>query len=131
MGYASRFPTTQLVVIASQGKVNIMKKILFLFGSGISIPAGFPNTNDITTSVLNSNCGSSWSLLPLLEDLYECCKKYYDQNITPNYEHLFSLVNQLYDSEIKEYENPGLTPYLQILKRKETIRKHGLTIFYN
>lgn len=95
-----------------------MKKILFLFGSGISIPAGFPNTNDITTSVLNSNCGSSWSLLPLLEDLYECCKKYYDQNITPNYEHLFSLVNQLYDSEIKEYENPGLTPYLQILKRK-------------
>ena len=106
-------------------------KIAFLFGSGISISAGMPSTQDITERVLSGENvmrdtdGNFYSgppkfahagfpdeyvprVLKFLDRLKLEIDKYYQYKPEPrtNYEDLYYVVSQIYDSELREIPNP-------------------------
>ena len=114
-------------------------KISFLLGAGISIPAGFSTTNEITSRILsgegiihhddstyyfdnslpigmhNFDVYVNRVILLLKKLLLEINNYYlYDFNAhCPNYEDLYYVVNQLHDSELREYENPVVGAFLE------------------
>jgi hypothetical protein len=113
-------------------------RIAFLFGSGISISAGMPPVDIITEKILTgigvthgtdeayhldeSLNSSSWapdeyvlralkflSILKAEIDLYY--QRHQDLN-TANYEDLYYVASQIHDSELGEYDNPAVQPFI-------------------
>lgn len=108
-----------------------------LLGAGISIPAGFPTTQDITSRILSGHnitrhSDGTYYLdedqsplrtfeIPvqrdvlLLRRLRMEIEKYflYDFSLDVNYEDLYYLCSQIHDSTLGEYENPLVGPFLQ------------------
>jgi hypothetical protein len=93
-------------------------QICFLFGSGISVPAGYPSVGEITNIVLsgrepNAACElqkpsedtlafARW--LKTIADARYCS----DCEHEPNYEDIFFLASQIHDDLVNEYDNPAL-----------------------
>lgn len=116
-------------------------KIAFLLGAGISIPAGFPSTSEITSRILlgegvirhtdgtyyfaENNPDGSHALdisvrraALLLNRLLLEINRYYLFEIIPhtaNYEDLYYVANQILDSEAGEFENPIIGAFLDNL----------------
>lgn len=114
-------------------------KIAFLLGAGISIPAGFPRTSEITSRVLSGegiirHTDGTYYLAEdnldgmhtfdkyvrrvslLLKRLQLEINHYYLFDIVPhstNYEDLYYLTNQILDSELREFENPIIGTFLE------------------
>lgn len=109
--------------------------ICFLLGSGISIPAGFPDTEDITRFLFDCrecyrhstetyifrHCPSLrpepyTELIPIIKNLLRFLSneisQYYRGNKAPNYEDLFYVVSQIADAQSKEYDNPAIQPLI-------------------
>ncbi len=113
-------------------------RIAFLFGAGISNPAGIPPVNRVTEKILTaigvthgtdeayhldeSLNRSSWApdeyvsgvlkFLAILKteiDLYY--QRQHDQH-TANYEDLYYVASQIHDSEVGEYDNPAVQPFI-------------------
>lgn len=128
------------------------KKVTFLFGAGISIPAGLPSTGDITKRVLggadifkhtddNYYLGKEPSLAPdnaymsrviiVLNHLNDYLKEYYkgnDEKII-NYEDLYLLADVLYKTE-GNWRNPHTKPFLnEILPIIRPLLKDGVDEF--
>lgn len=111
-------------------------KICFLFGSGISIPAHFPSTHEITERILSgqnifrytdenyylsesevSFISRAENNIPLILLLFKNLKSYidsyyidYPSRIT-SYEDLFYLAVQIHDNIYGEYDNPAVKPF--------------------
>lgn len=120
-------------------------RIGFLLGSGVSIPAGLPCTQQLTTAVRDFNrwerypgdssfrhrCDARWSLasrfgklslpkgLPwFLRTLDAECQNYFDEVEKPrrvNYEDLYYAASQIYEHSSDEYENPVLERFARAL----------------
>jgi hypothetical protein len=115
------------------------KKIAFLFGSGISIPGGFPTTSDITLRILSGENiirhtdGTYYFTEDNIDDLHKfdysvarvCLflkrllleiDHYYlfdFINHYTNYEELYYVINQMHDSELGEFENPVIGAFIE------------------
>jgi len=98
-------------------KINMKNKIIFLFGAGISAPAGLPLSNNLTEIILSGkdiyrNTAGNYSfgkkpsiihenfyetrVLEVVRILYQYLTEYYfHRNRTPNYEDFFQLSNSL------------------------------------
>lgn len=109
-------------------------RIAFLLGSGISIPAGMPSTQVITKQILSGegvmrhSDGNYYFDKPLYGtpdeyvpqvvvflnrlkieiDLYYL----YETGHFTNYEDLYYVASQIRDSELKEYDNPVVQPFI-------------------
>ncbi len=99
------------------------EELAFLFGAGVSIPAGFPSTREITSSVLNGVQGNKnqqqvKSIISFLQIIKGMIADFY-QDKDFSYEDLYYVVNQLKDFK-DEYENP-IVPFF-VDKLKETLR---------
>lgn len=126
-----------------------MNKIIFLFGAGSSIPAEMSSTWDITTNVLDGDNimrhtdGNYYFGKPLYhhigkEDEYvprvllflkrikiEIDLYYWNffKKVT-NYEDLFYVASQIYDSELFNYDNPVVQPFIdKIIKEVKPLLK--------
>jgi SIR2-like domain len=115
------------------------QKVSFLFGSGISIPAGMPCVNQITDKVLSgidvsrhsdgtyyfgpplyahAGVPDEWvpRIVTYLKRLSVEIERYYSfdperaDNI--NYEDLYYVAVQIYDSQLGEYDNPIVKPFI-------------------
>jgi hypothetical protein len=122
------------------------KSIMFLLGSGISIPAGFPSTTDITDNVMSGNrvirhtdsryyltdsptemdihftkekLSDILSLLKIIEQVILS----YEKKKTLNYEILFYFVLQLHDFESGNSINMAISPFHKKIKAK-FLKKH-------
>ena len=109
-------------------------RIAFLLGSGTSIPAGMPSTQVITKQILSGegvmrhSDGNYYFDKPLYGipdeyvprvvvflnrlkieiDLYYL----YETGHFTNYEDLYYVASQIHDSELKEYDNPVVQPFI-------------------
>ncbi len=115
--------------------------VMFLLGSGISIPAGFPSTSDLTTQVFAGNNivrGTDsryyWSVnkntlediqtneyLPTVLKLLKTIKQLmesYDKNEPLNYEILYYFIQQLNTYESGDLLNMALSPFIKQVKKK-------------
>jgi hypothetical protein len=113
------------------------QKITFLFGSGISFRAGMPSVSQITDKIISGDGIMRHSngvyyfgpLLPapvgfpdeyiprvteFLNRLRDEIKQYYisDPNRKVNYEDLFYVAAQVYDSEVGECDNPIVQAFI-------------------
>ena len=123
---------------------EINKDLAFLFGSGISIPAGLPSTSGITERVLSGKdvsrhtstiyyngppmFGSPDEYIPKVNVFLKRLKSEidiyysYDRKRIINYEDLYSLASQIHDSESKNYDNPAIFSFIkQILADSKDI----------
>lgn len=116
------------------------RTIAFLLGSGASIPAGYPRMDEITSLVLlgdgirrhtdgtyyidvSINDGMrvfdnyAHRVVLILNRLKIEIEKYYlyDFNTTINYEDLFYLCSQIHDNELREFENPIVGSFMDLL----------------
>lgn len=112
-------------------------RIAFLLGSGASIPAGMPSTQTITERILSGEGimrhtdGTYYFGKPLyahegipdehvprvtkflnrlkaeIDDYYA-----YQPERFANYEDLYYVAGQIHDSELKEYDNPVVQPFI-------------------
>ena len=118
--------------------MSTSKKTVFLFGSGISIPAELPST-DVLTQILLSGDGivrhtdgtyylsddkSGYFLtdeyipriVPFLNRIKAEIDAYYSKDSRKtNYEDLYYVVSQIRDSELQEYDNPAIKPLIDKL----------------
>lgn len=115
------------------------KTFTFLFGSGISIPAGMAPMSQITERILSGsemmrhtdgfyyrrhpsihgpdeNVLRVTSFLKIIAN--EINRVYAKRRRSTNYEDIFFAVSQLHDNEIDEYENPALVPFRDRVMRK-------------
>jgi hypothetical protein len=117
-------------------------RIGFILGAGVSIPAGMPDTSELTTRALhvdNYTLRTSGAFLKALPGLpgavgWETkrerlksflnlvrvqCHSYFASEKTNardvNYEDLFFAANQLDEHLSAEYENPAMEPFAQLL----------------
>lgn len=126
----------------------MIKKIGFLLGSGISIPACYPSTNDITSRILNGDrvtrhTDSTYYLsesennhiyigrefvqpvVILLNSLYREIRQLTIDKRDTNYEDLYYIVKQILDNEYGEYENPVIGAFIEkITADLEGIKTH-------
>lgn len=108
--------------------------ICFLLGSGISLPAGFPGTEEITKFMFDcEECYRHtdgtyvFSSCPSLPEVYtepvsiikrflcflkEEISQYYKSKKVVDYEDLFYMASQIADAQSKEYDNPAIQPML-------------------
>ncbi len=122
-----------------------MDNLAFLFGAGISKPAGLPLADAITFHILtgediNRYTDETYHRMPPLYgghfldeykprslQLIRTVKEHTDQFLKiekreSTYEDIFSVLQQLYDSETGEYENPIAQPFIgDILKKLKPI----------
>jgi hypothetical protein len=117
-------------------------KIAFLFGSGISLPAGYPKTSDITDRVFsakdvihhtdqryyidpnfpNDEIGMYHTTIPQVLEFMKILKNefdYYYHNLggkVINYEDIYFLVSELYNNDTKHFENPAISFFKQHIK---------------
>lgn len=112
--------------------------IAFLFGSGISLPAKLPSTQDITERVLTGKGvarhsdetyyfgkpmnGMPDEYIPKVVSFIRRLKmeidNYYafNQNRQTNYEDIYSLASQIHDSESNEYDNPAISALINKIR---------------
>lgn len=110
------------------------KRIAFLLGSGISIPAKMPSTQVITKQILSGEgvMRHSDGNYYFDEPLYGTPDEYVPQVVVflnrlkieidlyylyetghfTNYEDLYYVASQIHDSESKEYDNPVVQPFI-------------------
>ena len=111
-------------------------KIGFLLGSGISLKAGLPTTKEITKNIISGegiirhtdgsyylgNCSKNRSC-----SYIGCCKSlisllnvklaiFNSKKIEFNYEDLYFIIDQIYNSIIGEFENPIADQFMESLK---------------
>ncbi|AFN75435.1 hypothetical protein MROS_2205 [Melioribacter roseus P3M-2] len=124
-----------------------MKKIAFLFGSGLSIPAEMPSTSDITQNVLDGDNvmrhtdGNYYFGKPLYHHIgaadeyvprvllflkrikIEIDLYYWDLfHKETNYEDLYYVASQIYNSEMFIFDNPVVQPFIdKIIKEVKPI----------
>lgn len=121
------------------GFAHETKRLTFLLGAGVSLPAGLPSTAEITTRVLQvhpvsrhsdgsyildqedafSNENSYVKRIPrYLAWLKGAADEFFKQ--TParptNYEDILYLLSQVHDTLVPEYENPALQPFVEKIK---------------
>jgi hypothetical protein len=123
------------------------KGTCFLFGSGLSIPAGLPSTASITARVLSTegisrhSDGTYFSGPPLygmpdehvpqvllfLQRLKSEIDAYYSYNLirTTSYEDLYSLASQINDSESGQFDNPALGQLIRQILSDSSQIFHG------
>lgn len=122
-------------------------KVTFLFGSGLSVPAGVPTMKNITERilsgegvveksvepVLNSAPKTTLNLLRWLE--IQVKRRYSDEPPRHvNYEDLYFLANQIDSDLTGDYDNPGIRPLIEKalakalprMSRDRTKRKESL-----
>lgn len=115
--------------------------LMFLLGSGVSIPAGFPTTQEITDQVFSGNrvIQHTDSRYYLTDSPTELEKHFSEENLPPvlsltklikqimqsydkkeplNYEILFYFINQLHDFESGNSLNMALYPFYKEVKKK-------------
>jgi hypothetical protein len=116
-----------------------IKRIAFLFGAGISFPVGMPTGDEIMAQILSGdgvayNSNGTYYLngtdnvdpyyiepirhiTRFLTKIRKEINSYYSKDLhyQTNYEELFYVCSQVYDSEIGEYENPALQPFTEKL----------------
>src|SRR3990170_7564928 len=106
-------------------------KIVFLFGSGVSVPAGMPKFHEITERVLSGegifSSGETFTkhkstfikeenvpqIVKFLHKLKTKIEEYYKKHkfkLDTNYEDLYYMTRQIYDSQVGEYDNPAVQP---------------------
>ena len=116
-------------------------KTAILLGAGASIPAGFPSTECLTTSMLSGNgikrngdCTyqlkdpdeGGRAIVQLVNravrHIYEKVKQYFEEwnEPAPHYEHLYYVVKQLSEEYSGEKENPAIWPFAKELKAELT-----------
>ncbi len=127
--------------------MNNQSRLLFLLGSGISIPAGFPATVELTQRILsgegvilasdeifyldNDSSGDPLSKknIPRIKSFLEVMKKEidaYKKKFNPgnsqdaNYEELYYLIKQIHDDELQEYDNPALNALIDKISSEIT-----------
>lgn len=96
-------------------------RLVFLLGSGISIPAELPSTNRLTEAVLagdsydahSDGSLSVYSFLRLLHDAVE--GRVQKLNRPSNYEDLYYVCSQLTGHNSNNFENPVVVPFVQQL----------------
>jgi len=134
------------------------KKIAFLFGSGISIPAELPSMKELTQTILLgdgvvrhtdgtyyfSDNTSGYILtdeyVPRVKAFLKSLKaeidiSYQDTHET-NYEDLYYVASQVKDNESGEYDNPAIKPFIKkiyhdlkpILDKRENDTHYGWTL---
>lgn len=115
--------------------------VMFLLGSGVSIPTGFPSTSEITSQVFTGNniirhtdsryylsnnpseAEKHWTnehlpkVLSLLQLIKELMKSY-NKEEPLNYEILYYFIQQLNDYESGDYLNMALFPFIKLVKEK-------------
>jgi len=119
----------------------LSSKLVFLFGSGVSIPAGMPSTKDITDQVLSANnimrhtdgnyyfgqplyahVGIPDEYVPRVKNFIEILMpeigRYYNYNPErkTNYEDIYYVVSQIHDSELEELDNPVAQPFIDKIR---------------
>ncbi len=114
--------------------------ICFLLGSGISLPAGFPGTKEITKFIFDCeecyrHTGGTYmfSSCPSLPEVHtepvsiikeylsflkEEIFQYYKSKKVVNYEDLFYMASQIADAQSKEYDNPAIQSLLDKILSK-------------
>ena len=117
-------------------------RLAFLLGSGISIPAGMPSTQQITDLVRSGNgvvrhtngsycfsgpdslAGPTKPVLSLISILFREIQDYYnDRRSHPvNYENCCYVATQLCDTESGEFDNPAVQPLIEKLRQHEELR---------
>ncbi len=131
--------------------MSTMKKLSYLLGAGASIPAGLPSTAKITERALSGDGINRYSdetyheipqmyggvfpdeYKPRVLSLITMVKRYTDdfyriEKRESNYEDIYSVIQQAYDSEMGEFENPVAQPFIDmILKEAKPLlnRKKG------
>lgn len=116
-----------------------MKELLFLLGSGVSIPAGMPRTDEITMGVLSGErvwrhtdgrylAGDTTLAMPankqvlqrvlqLVNTVHNQISQYYSDRPThpANYENIGFVIGQLADTISREFDNPAVLPQVEKL----------------
>lgn len=136
-------------------KTKTRTRIVFLFGSGISIRAGMPNTQEITDRVLSGRdiyCSTTENyvfgnppylpaapdenvprIVTFLSELKLEIERFFLKQGEPtrqaNYEDLYYLASQIYDSLSGDFDNPGLQPLIDKLTRRMRNLVRGVTLF--
>jgi hypothetical protein len=100
--------------------MDVLNPLTFLFGSGISIPAGLPSTDEITATVLTGDSGSSPHMIAgFLEVVQDLQNKYFqEQGRSANYEDLCYACEQLLGHRSGNFENPLILPFVQQIGRR-------------
>ena len=118
-----------------------MSSVTLLLGSGVSLSAGMPSTQDITRLVVSGE--GAWRhtderyiltgdpnhslepesvplVLSFLSSLAKLAEQYYGPTFSAhaNYEELFYLARQVADCETREYDNPAVLPLCRRLRRE-------------
>ncbi len=132
------------------GLNSIGPNVLFLFGSGISIPAGFPSLEQLSARILGSedlyfDVNKNFQIQPeksrdsdLVGDLSVPVRMLallgqikaevdaYNQSRLSNYEEWYYLAHQLYSTLSEDYDNPALFEFINRLR----VRFAGPPSFY-
>ncbi len=111
-----------------------LANVAFLMGSGASLPAGLPSIHDITGKVLSGSGVAHFSdgkyyfdappygladeytprvikFLQLIKTAIDHYYSYLSWRCT-NYEDLYYVSSQIHDSELGEYDNPAVQPFI-------------------
>lgn len=122
--------------------------VMFLLGSGVSRPAGFPSTPEITSQVFTGNkvirhtdsryylsensneLERHWTndYLPQVLLLLQSIKKLmtsYRKEESLNYEILYYFIQQLDDYESGNYLNMALYPFIEAVKRRMQVSNNN------
>ncbi len=92
-----------------------LNRLVFLFGSGISKPAGLPSTDEITRTVLAGHSGSSPNtVVKFLGVLQDLLNEYFKEHRrSANYEDIYYACKQLFGHKSGNFENPLVLPFVQ------------------
>ena len=97
------------------------RRLVFLLGSGISIPAELPSTEQLTEAVLAgdsyaAHCHESFSICSFLRLLRDAVEGHFQElNRSSNYEDLYYVCSQLTGHISNNFENPVVVPFVQQL----------------
>ena len=117
-------------------------RVTILLGSGSSLPAGLPSTDELTRKVRTGDgimrhtdgvyrfsqdpAPSEWNarVLLLTNALFSEIAAYYSDRPTHpvNYENCCYVTTQLHDAESGEFDNPALMPLVEKLMKKRDLR---------
>lgn len=95
--------------------MDFLNRLMFLFGSGISIPAGLSSTDEITATVLAGDSDSSPdTMVKFLGVVQELLNEYFKEHgRAANYEDLYYACKQLLGHKSGNFENPLILPFVQ------------------
>ncbi len=109
-----------------------VEPVAFLLGSGVSWGAGLDGTEQLTRAVLTPEASLNppqalrdrdpLTLLALLKSTLETYYERVDGVQRANYEDLYYMASQIVDSELGEFDNPALDPFILDLLRNSHLR---------